>query len=107
LFNIMGAEPSDRPEEVAALRASMLSQLRMRQSAPGPDDRIGFLVPTLIVFGGCLILIGAVLVSADKSQLPKTRCAVVLSAKPRFHVHRTDGSEIKIVATLGTHLDPK
>jgi hypothetical protein len=71
LFNIMGAEPSDQPEEVAALRANMLSQFRMRQSAPGPDDRIGYLVPTLIVFGGCLILIGAVLVSADKSQFPE------------------------------------
>jgi hypothetical protein len=88
LFNIMGAGPSDQPEEVAALRANMLSQFRMRQSAPGPDDRIGFLVSTLIAFGGGLILIGAVLVSAgrhafglpctlgrrrDRSMLPSDR----------------------------------
>ena len=64
LFNIMAAGPSDQPEEVAALRASMLSQLRVRQTSPGPDDRTGHLVPTLIAFGGGLLLISAVFVSA-------------------------------------------
>jgi hypothetical protein len=66
MFNIMAAGPSDQPEEVAALRASVLSQYRLRQSFADPDNRTGFLVPTIIAFGGGL-LIGAVLISA-KSQ---------------------------------------
>jgi hypothetical protein len=66
LFNIMAAGPSDEPEEVAALRSNMLSQFRLRQSFAGPDNRTGYLVPTIIAFGGGL-LIGAVLISA-KSQ---------------------------------------
>jgi hypothetical protein len=88
LFNIMAAGPSDPPERVAALRASMLSQLRVRQTSPGPDDRTGYLVPTLIAFGGGLLLISAVFVSArrhafapprtlgwqgDRSMLPSDR----------------------------------
>lgn len=60
LFNIMAAGPSDQPEEMAALRADMLSQLHMRQAF----DRSGILVPTVIAFGTGLLLIGGILGSA-------------------------------------------
>jgi hypothetical protein len=66
LFNIMAAGPSDRPEEVAALRASVLSQFRDRQSSPDPDESTGFVVPALIAFGGGLLLVGVLLVSARR-----------------------------------------
>jgi hypothetical protein len=67
LFNIMAAGPSDRPEEVAALRASVLSRFRDRQSYPDdPDESSGFVVPTLIAFGGGLLLVGVVIVSARR-----------------------------------------
>jgi hypothetical protein len=64
LFNIMAAGPSDRPEEVGVLRASLLGQFRDRQSSPYPNESTGYVVPTLIVFGGGLLLVGVVLVSA-------------------------------------------
>ncbi len=64
LFNIMAAGPSDQPEEVAALRADVLSQFHMPQASPGPDFRSGFFVPTVIAFGTGLLLIGGILGSA-------------------------------------------
>jgi hypothetical protein len=73
LFNIMAMGPSDQPEEVAALRASILSQFSVRQTSPGPRDRTGFLVPTLIAFGGGVLLIGAVLVSARRHAFASPR----------------------------------
>ena len=72
LFNVMAAGRSDQPEEVAALRTSVLSQFRMRQSAPSPAEGVGFLIPALIVLGGGL-LIGAVLISA-RSHVPALPC---------------------------------
>jgi hypothetical protein len=62
LFNIIGAEPSDQPAEVAALRADMLAQLPMRQSTPRTNDRTAFLV-SVTVFGSGLLLIAAVFVA--------------------------------------------
>jgi hypothetical protein len=73
LFNIMAAGPSDRPEEVAVLRASVLSQFRDRQSSPDPDESTGVVVPTLIVFGGGLLLVGVVLVSARRQAFALPR----------------------------------
>jgi hypothetical protein len=64
LFNLMAAGPSDQPEEVAAIRASILTQVIMRPS-PKPNDRSAFLAPMLIVFAGGL-LVGAVLISARR-----------------------------------------
>jgi hypothetical protein len=64
LFNIMAAGPSDRPEEVAVLRADVLSQFHMPQASPSPDDRSSFFVPTAIAFGSGLLLIGGILGSA-------------------------------------------
>ena len=66
LFNIMAAGPSDRPEEVAALRASVLSWFRDRRSFKDPDESTGFVVPTNIAFGVGLLLVGVVLVSARR-----------------------------------------
>jgi hypothetical protein len=66
LFNIMAAGPSDRPEEVAALRASVLSQFSGRQSSQDPNESTGFVEPTLIAFGGGLLLVGVVLISARR-----------------------------------------
>jgi hypothetical protein len=66
LFNIMAAGPSDRPEETAGMRADMLGQFRDRQSSPYPNESTGFVVPTLIAFGGGLLLVGVVLVSARR-----------------------------------------
>jgi hypothetical protein len=72
LFNILAAGPSDQPDEAAALRASVLNQLLMRQSAPSPGEGVGFLIRTLVVLGGGL-LIGAVLISSRRhvSALPR------------------------------------
>ena len=75
LFNIMAAGPSDQPEEVAALRISILAQLLMRQS-PSPDDRTGFLVPTLIAFTVGLLIGGAVLISAKSHAFVPPRTPV-------------------------------
>jgi hypothetical protein len=66
LFNTMAAGPSDEPEDTAALRADMLSQFPMRQASPGPDNRYGLLVPTVIAFGGGLLLVGLVLLPARR-----------------------------------------
>jgi hypothetical protein len=66
LFNIMAAGPSDEPAEVAAVRAIVLAQFLVRHASPAPDNRTEFPVPTLIAFGGGLLLIGAVLVSARR-----------------------------------------
>jgi hypothetical protein len=65
-FNIMAAGPSDRPEEVAVLRASVLSQFRDRQSSPYPDESTGFVLLTLIACIGGLLLVGVVLASARR-----------------------------------------
>jgi hypothetical protein len=73
LFNIMAAGPSDRPEEVATLRASVLGQFRGRQSAPHPNESTGFVEPTLIAFGGGLLLVGVVLVSARRHAFALAR----------------------------------
>jgi hypothetical protein len=72
LFNIMAAAPSDRPEDVAALRANVLSQFRDRYSSPDSDESTGFVVPTLIALGGGLLLVGVALVFArrDAFALP-------------------------------------
>jgi hypothetical protein len=83
LFNIMAAGPSDRPEEVAALRASVLSQFRGRLSSPDPDESTGFVVPTIIAFGGGLLLVGVVLVSAGHR-------AFALPRKPRRRSDRNN-----------------
>jgi hypothetical protein len=73
LFNIMAAGPSDRSEEVAALRASVLGQFRDRQPSPDPDESTGFVVPMLIVFGGGLLLAGVVIVSARRHAFALAR----------------------------------
>jgi hypothetical protein len=70
LFNIMAAGPSDRPEEVAALRASVLSQFRDHQS---PDESTGFVVLTLIACNGGLLLVGVVIVSARRHAFAPPR----------------------------------
>ena len=62
LFNIMAVGPTDRPEEVAVLRASLVGQFRDRQSFPYPNERTGFVVPMLVTFGGGLLLVGVVIV---------------------------------------------
>jgi hypothetical protein len=100
LFNIMAAGPSDQPEEVAALRASMLGEFRMRQPSPGPDDRTGFLVPTLIAFGGGLLLIGAVLVSARRPAFTPSRTPVwlrdrIMLPSDRARRRRTNGTSLE------------
>jgi hypothetical protein len=64
LFNVMAAGPSDQPEEMAVLRADVLSQFHVRQASPSPDDRSGFLLPTAIAFGTGLLLLGGILGSA-------------------------------------------
>ena len=66
LFNIMAAGPSDKPAEMAALRAILLAQFLVRHASPTPDNRTDFPVPTLIAFGGGLLLIGTVLISARR-----------------------------------------
>jgi hypothetical protein len=66
LFNIMAAGPSDEPAEVAAVRAIVLAQFLVRHASPAPDNRTEFPVPTLIAFGGGLLLIGTLLVSARR-----------------------------------------
>jgi hypothetical protein len=72
LFNMLAAGPSDQPEEVAALRASVLSKFLIRQSAPSPGEGVGFLIPILIVLGGGL-WICAVLISARSHVLALPR----------------------------------
>jgi hypothetical protein len=73
LFNIMAAGPSDQPDEVAAMRANVLSQFLMRLPSPDPEESTGFFIPTLIAFAGGL-LVGVVLVSARRHAfaLPRT-----------------------------------
>jgi hypothetical protein len=73
LFNIMGAEPSDQPAEVAALRADMLAQLPMRQSTPR-TNATAFL-ELITVFGSGLIMMAAVFVAVTR---PATLQAALL-----------------------------
>jgi hypothetical protein len=68
LFNFMGAEPSDQPAEVAALRAGMLAQLR--QSTPRTNDTTAFL-ELIAVFGSGLSLIAAVFVAVTRPATPR------------------------------------
>ena len=55
-FNLMSVGESDQPEQVVALRASVLAQLLK------PSDRTGFLLQVLIAFGSSL-LIGSALIA--------------------------------------------
>lgn len=61
-FNLMSVGEPDQPEQVAALRASVLTQLLIGQTSPNPSDRAGFPLPVLIAFGTSL-LIGAALMA--------------------------------------------
>jgi hypothetical protein len=101
LFNIMAAGPSDRPEEVAALRASILTQFLMRQS-PSPEDRTGFLVTALIAFTVGLLIGGAVLISAKSHAfvLPRTPVrrrdrTMLLSDRGRRLTRRSNGIRLR------------
>jgi hypothetical protein len=101
LFNLMAAGSSDQPEEVAAMRASVLSQFRLRQSFAGPDNRTGFLVPAIIAFGGGL-LIGAVLISAKSHAFALPRIPgrqrsrpTLLSDRARRLRRRMSGNSLK------------
>jgi hypothetical protein len=85
LFNIMGAEPSAQPAEVAALRADMLAQLPMRQSTPRTNDTTAFL-KLISVFGSGLLLIAAVFVAVTwparlRAALASLRGAMNLSQR--------------------------
>jgi hypothetical protein len=92
LFNIMAAGPSDQPEEVAVLRADVLSQFHMPQASPSPDDRSGFLVPTVIALGTGLLLIGGIFGSArlDAFAVPPSpsrrsdRAMLLIGRTPRL-----------------------
>jgi hypothetical protein len=88
LFNILAAGPSDQPEEVAALRDSVLAQFLMRQSSAGPDDRTGFLVPRLIALAGGLLIGGAVLISAKRHTFVVPRTPVRQRDRTRLLIDR-------------------
>jgi hypothetical protein len=81
LFNIIAAGPSDKPAEVAALRAGVLAQFLMRQASPG---RTGFPVPTLIAFCGGLLLIGTVLVTARRWSPGPTKSTTLARSSATF-----------------------
>jgi hypothetical protein len=98
LFNMLAAGPSDQPEEVAGLRARVLNQLLIRQSASSPGEGVGVLIPTLIVLGGGL-LIGAVLISARRQVPARPRMSgrqpsrtMLLSDRPRRLKRRLSGN---------------
>jgi hypothetical protein len=102
LFNMLAAGPPDQPEEVAALRTSVLSQFRMRQSDPSPGEGVGLLIPTLIVLGGGGLLIGAVVISARSHVLALPRIpgrqpsrTMLLSNRARRMTRRSSGDSLE------------
>jgi hypothetical protein len=66
-FNLMSVDESDQPEQVVALRASLLAQLLIGQASPSPSGRTGVLLPVLIALGSSL-LIGAALIAGRTSR---------------------------------------
>jgi hypothetical protein len=75
-FNLMSVGESDQPEQVVALRSSVLAQLLIGQASPKPSDRTGFLLQVLMAFGSSL-LVGAALIAGRYTFAtpPTTRAA--------------------------------
>jgi hypothetical protein len=85
-FNLMSVGESDQPEQVVALRASVLARLPIGQVLPSPSGRTGFFFSALIAFGSSL-LIGAALIAG--------RCGFATSPTRRAASPKDGGRETR------------